>query len=59
MERVLFMILVNGVPVAKEVELSDAMIFAKALFEAAYNDRNMVVSIKRMDAEEKEGETDD
>ena len=54
MERVLFMILVNGVSVAKEVELGDAMIFAKALFEAAYNDRNMVVSIKRMDADEME-----
>lgn len=49
MTETLYALMVNGRTVAKDLSIEDAALFAKALFERHSSDRNMVVSIKRMD----------
>lgn len=49
MTEPLYALVVNGRTAAKDLSIEDAALFAKALFERYRSDRNMIVSIKRMD----------
>ena len=49
MEEIKFFVEVDGNTVAKDMTLKDATILVRALFEEYYNDKSMLVSIRRMD----------
>ena len=49
MEEIKYFVEVDGNRVAGDMSLKDATIFIRALFEEYWNDRKMLVSIRRMD----------
>lgn len=51
MECQLYMILIDGVSVARDVRIGEAMIFVEALFNKFDKDKEMTISIQRMDRE--------
>lgn len=57
MRKATYEILIDDCVVAKEVEIGDAMIFIKALFEAYYNSHEMEITIKKHAEEEKINDT--
>ena len=54
MEEIRYFVEVDGDTVAKDMTLKDATIFVRALFEEYYNDKSMLVSVRRMDWDEPE-----
>lgn len=52
MEEIKYFVEVDGEPVAKDMSLKDATIFIRALFDEYWNDKKMLVSIRRMDWDE-------
>lgn len=49
MEEIKYFVEVDGNTVAKDMTLKDATILVRALFEEYYNDKSMLVSIRRID----------
>lgn len=49
MDEVRFFVEVDGNTVAKDMTLKDATIFVRALFEEYWNDKKLLVSVRRMD----------
>ena len=56
MEEIKYFVEVDGEPVAKDMSLKDATIFIRALFDEYWNDKKMLVSIRRMDWDQPEYE---
>ena len=54
MEEIKYFVEVDGNRVAGDMSLKDATIFVRALFEEYWNDKKMLVSIRRMDWDDPE-----
>ena len=56
MNEQMYLVNVNGKRVAENMNIKDATLFVKALFEEYYCDKKMCISIMRMDWEDPEEE---
>ena len=54
MNELRFFVEVDGNTVAKDMTLKDATIFVRALFEEHWNDKKILISVRRMDWDEPE-----
>lgn len=54
MEEIKYFVEVDGNRVAGDMSLKDGCIFVRALFEEYWNDKKMLVSIRRMDWDDPE-----
>jgi len=54
MSEIRYFVEVDGNVVAKGMTLKDATIFVRALFEEYWNDKKLLVSVRRMDWDELE-----